>query len=199
MIFNKEFTLEAYNNHAKWMNDRTEGERLNLSFVDLTGSDLSYANLKGATLWGANLTNVDLTKASLVDANLTRADLTNANLKWVDLRRATLKGVNFTNANLTWVDLDNKSRVKLIDDNLRGATGLPSNTLSYLSSGVSVMIAYLVGAYTAAGLLANLIGGHWILTVILTGVFFAVWVVTAIYWLTQFSDNHQIKKDGIYI
>ena len=91
--------LEA---HAKWLKtrytDHVEGERADLTCVDLTD-----ANLMDADLTRANLMDADLTRADLTDANLTRADLTRADLTRADLTDANLMDADLTRANIEHV------------------------------------------------------------------------------------------------
>lgn len=52
--------------HAEWLKtEGEEGERADLSDVDLRGADLSDANLHGADLYSANLSDADLHGADL--------------------------------------------------------------------------------------------------------------------------------------
>jgi hypothetical protein len=46
--------------HKKWLNNKPEGIRANLSGANLSGANLSGANLFRADLSGANLSGVDL-------------------------------------------------------------------------------------------------------------------------------------------
>ena len=84
--------------HKDWLLDNTEGKRLDLSGVDLSGVDLSDANLRYANLSGANLRY-----ANLSGANLRYANLSGANLSGVDL-----SGANLSNANLRYCIGNNK-------------------------------------------------------------------------------------------
>ena len=61
--------------HAKWLYDRSDGERANLSGADLSGANLSGAYLSGANLSGANLRTTVLRNAVLSGADLRNADL----------------------------------------------------------------------------------------------------------------------------
>jgi uncharacterized protein YjbI with pentapeptide repeats len=103
-------------------NEFPSDKRVQLSYVNLRGSELQEVDLRGAILTGihlegANLTNarlqgVDLTKAGLRGANLTNADLTNAivrdaNLTNADLTNANLTKTNFASAKLTDANLTN--------------------------------------------------------------------------------------------
>jgi hypothetical protein len=90
--------------------------RANLSFADLSLSDvggtflananlrwasLFHANLSGAVLIGANLTSANLIHADLRGAVLFGANLTRADLAGADLSLAFLFGANLSGANLS--------------------------------------------------------------------------------------------------
>lgn len=75
--------------HRKWLESgEQEGQRANLSRVDLRGVDLRDANLQAATLRGANLQAVDLRGANLQGARLQRVDLQEAKLQKANLKGA---------------------------------------------------------------------------------------------------------------
>lgn len=103
--------------HKKWLDDKTDGKRGNLSYTDLSELDLSCVNLRGADLRHADLSNSDLSYADLRGANLRHAnlegadlsyvDLSNTNLSYVNLRGANLIYVNLRGANLSYADLSN--------------------------------------------------------------------------------------------
>ena len=61
--------------HKKWLNNKGDGKRANLS-----GADLWDANLSGADLCGADLCGADLRGADLRGADLSSVDLSGANL-----------------------------------------------------------------------------------------------------------------------
>lgn len=79
--------------------------KTNLSRADLSGADLVEANLSEADLYKANLRMACLTGASLKKANLREANLIGANLIGADLSGANLSGADFTAANLSGADL----------------------------------------------------------------------------------------------
>ncbi|HJL15192.1 MAG TPA: DUF2169 domain-containing protein [Sandaracinaceae bacterium LLY-WYZ-13_1] len=89
---------------------------VNLSALDLSGTDLSRsflesANLSAATLDGARLektvlAHADLRGASLVDANLAEANLGKTDLTGAQLTRAVLRGAILTDVNLSAADLE---------------------------------------------------------------------------------------------
>ncbi|WP_220209215.1 pentapeptide repeat-containing protein [Reticulibacter mediterranei] len=79
-------------------------ESLQLSEIDLEGSNLSGINLRGADLSRANLNNTNLSEADLSNARLWKAHLEKANLSHIYLRdaylyKAWLKQANFQSAN----------------------------------------------------------------------------------------------------
>jgi hypothetical protein len=71
--------------HLKWLDNKREGARANLSHANLPHADLSDANLTGANLTGADLSGADLSCADLSAANLSGADLSDANLTGANL------------------------------------------------------------------------------------------------------------------
>ena len=100
--------------HQIWLDTNTKnGERANLSFSDLRGTNLRGADLRCADLRGADLRGTDL---SCVD--LRRADLGGTNLRGVNLSFADLRGANLRGANLSFSD---SGGANLISANLEGA------------------------------------------------------------------------------
>jgi len=87
--------------HRKWLNDETDGIRLNLR-----DAYLQYANLQDADLRGAYLQYANLQHANLQDADLRGADLRGADLQYADLRDADLRGAYLQRAYLQGADLD---------------------------------------------------------------------------------------------
>jgi len=111
--------------HRKWnWTDGTEGQRANLSGVDLTEADLGRAGLNEANLSGANLRGADLLRANLRKANLSGASLSFATLSFANLSEANLSGANLQEAflvktclhgaNLTAADLDGADLTKAL-------------------------------------------------------------------------------------
>jgi len=114
--------IKILEEHEKWHStDGEEGERANLSDVDLSGANLSdvdlsganlsRVNLSGANLSGAKFCEADLRGADLSDADLRgtdffRADLSEANLSEADLRGAMLYSADLSSANLSGADLE---------------------------------------------------------------------------------------------
>lgn len=86
--------------HQKWLQDKPNGVRADLSEEDLQWVDLSNADLREAFLAGANLRMADLSKANLSDADLSYANLSCANLQYADLKNANLLGTHLWGADL---------------------------------------------------------------------------------------------------
>lgn len=72
----------------------------NLSYADLSCTDLSNAKLSYAILSNADLRHADLSHAALNYADLSSADLNSANLMGADLSNAKLIQATLSNANL---------------------------------------------------------------------------------------------------
>lgn len=104
---------EILRKHTLWLRGDPDGEKANLSDVDLRGTDLRMANLRRANLSSANLNDVNLRDANLSGANLYMANLCKANLSGANLYMANLSDANLHDANLR--------RVNLCDTNLRRA------------------------------------------------------------------------------
>lgn len=79
--------------HMKWLKDRSEGKRADLSGADLSGADLSNAYLRCVDLSRADLSNADLRDADLIGADLRGACLRNVDLRNANLMGARLSGV----------------------------------------------------------------------------------------------------------
>ena len=97
--------------HKKWLNNEENGERADLSGVNLRGVDLRYVKLQCADLQRANLQYADLRGINLKDSylistNLSGADLGDANLEGADLRNTNLQYAHLQNANLSHSKLD---------------------------------------------------------------------------------------------
>ena len=90
--------------HKTWVESGGEnGERADLSGVNLSSADLTGVNLQGAVLKRANLSGADLSMANLRGTNLMQADLCNANLLGTELRGADLMGAVLYGAEGLWV------------------------------------------------------------------------------------------------
>ena len=97
--------------HKKWLNNEENGERADLSGVNLRGVDLRYVKLQCADLQRANLQYADLKGINLKDSylistNLSGADLGGANLEGADLNNANLQYAHLQNVNLSHSKLD---------------------------------------------------------------------------------------------
>ena len=102
--------LRVLNSHYLWLKGDPDGERADLSHVDLQGvsladCDLRNADLSGADLSGADMKGVDLTGATLAGAELHRVDLRGAKLCNTDLSDVDLRETRLTGADLTGADL----------------------------------------------------------------------------------------------
>lgn len=71
----KEELKEILDKHQKWLFCADEGERADLSYMDLAGVDLRSENLGGVILKGADLKGADLTDATLIETDLKGANL----------------------------------------------------------------------------------------------------------------------------
>ena len=99
--------LRTLASHHRWLAGG-EGER-----ADLSGLDLSRVSLRNRDLSHANLSSTDLSEADLSGIRLAGANMTGANLS-----RADLSGANLGNADLSDV---NFCEAVLIDTDLKGA------------------------------------------------------------------------------
>ena len=114
---------EILDKHEKWLKHKEDGERADLSGVDLSYVDLSCADLTRANLSHTNLRKADLSYTNLNEADLSSTNLCEANLKGADLINAKLRYANLSEANLTCVDLEDAdlSHADLNYANLMGA------------------------------------------------------------------------------
>ena len=105
-------------------------DRIDLSNINLAGTDLSNVSLKGKDLSGTNLSYVDLSEHDLTGTNLTGANLSHAKLSKESLRGKDLSGTNLSYVDLSENDLTgtNLSNSILWRTNLSG-TDLSSTTL----------------------------------------------------------------------
>ena len=116
--------------HKKWLDNKEDGVRANLSYANLrsanlSSADLRYANLRYANLSSADLRDADLSSANLSTADLSYANLSSANLSSADLRDADLRYANLSYANLRSADLRyaNLRYANLRSADLRSAVG----------------------------------------------------------------------------
>ena len=127
---------EILDKHSLWLKGESSGKRaylndVNLSHVDLSGSNLRDAYLSGAdlrysNLRGANLRDAYLKGANLSHANLSGADLRGSDLSYTDLSTANLSGAYLRDAYLSSADLSraNLNGVNLSGADLRGANNI---------------------------------------------------------------------------
>jgi hypothetical protein len=76
---------KVIDDHKKWLDNKEDGKKADLSWAylsgaDLRGADLSRAYLSRACLRGAYLSGADLRGANLIKADLSGADLSETNL-----------------------------------------------------------------------------------------------------------------------
>lgn len=97
---------EIIEEHRKWIiSEGIEGEKanlsnLNLEEVDFEGANLQDADLQGANLQDTNLKGIILQGANLQGANLRGADLFGANLQKAGLQKTKLQGADLREADL---------------------------------------------------------------------------------------------------
>jgi len=92
--------------HSKWLQSKqSEGEKANLSMMNLSGIYLSKVNLSGADLSGADLAEANLSLANLSRCYLFDANLSKANLSNTDISGAWLDGANLTDADLRGIKI----------------------------------------------------------------------------------------------
>ena len=96
------------------LNNSNLFERMDLSNINLAGTDLSKASLKGKDLSGANLSLIDLSEHDLTGTNLKGVNFSHGKIP-ID----SLKGKDLSGANLSYVDL---SEHDLTGTNLKGVT-----------------------------------------------------------------------------
>jgi hypothetical protein len=80
---------EILDKHRKWLLC-DGGERADLSYSDLRGSNLSYSDLRGSNLSGSNLSYSDLSGSDLRGSNLSGSDLSGSDLSYSDLSYSDL-------------------------------------------------------------------------------------------------------------
>lgn len=94
--------LKVIKDHELWLETRfsgqVQGERADLSWMDLFGLDLanrnlSLANMQGCNLTNANLQNANLDSVNLNDAILDGADFQGTKMDYVKMKNVSVKGV----------------------------------------------------------------------------------------------------------
>jgi len=140
------------------LNNSNLFDRIDLSNINLAGTNLSNVNLKGknlsgtiltgADLSGANLTGVDLSGKDLTETILTGANLSDTNLAGVDLYGKDLTGTILTGADLSDMDLAGTilAGSDISDTNLDGVNLSGVNLSGMDLSGVDLYGAILAGA-----------------------------------------------------
>jgi len=94
---------EILDQHRLWVESAgKEGERGDLSGVNLSGRDLTGVNLQGAQLNKTILRGADLSMANLRGASLVESDLREANLLGAEFSGANLMGANLYGAQGLW-------------------------------------------------------------------------------------------------
>ena len=110
----------------------------NLRGSNLSGSDLRYSDLSGSNLSGSDLSYSKLSYSNLSGSNLSYSDLSGSNLSGSDLSYSDLRGSNLSGSDLSYSDLSGSD---LSGSNLRGSD------LSYSDlSGAIVRHQKLIGA-----------------------------------------------------
>jgi len=103
--YTKDELKTILDNHKKWISneggERTDLSYSNLSYSNLRGSDLSYSNLRGSDLSYSNLRDSNLSDSDLRGSNLSGSDLRGSDLSDSDLRDSDLSGSNLSDSNLS--------------------------------------------------------------------------------------------------
>ncbi len=104
------YVLQMLADHHEWLQNVGNGERadlsgLNLSNLELPGRNLAMINLSFANLAGANLRGANMAGTDLSGANLTETDLRGCDLSSADLSNADMRGARLTDADLSGADL----------------------------------------------------------------------------------------------
>ena len=136
IVITNKMLEEILDKHSLWLKGESSGKRaylndVNLSYVDLSGSNLRDAYLSGAdlrysNLRGANLRDAYLKGANLSGSDLRGADLRGADLSYTDLSTTNLSGAYLRDAYLSSADLSraNLNGVNLSGADLRGANNI---------------------------------------------------------------------------
>ena len=120
-------------------------------------TDLSYANLSGSNLSNANALSVDFSNANLSSVNLSYAFLQNAVFFDADLSYTELQGAGFQNAILTNAFMFNTNigSANFQNANLQGAYLVSANFLNSDISGADFSNANLQSAFLSSDVLSN--------------------------------------------
>lgn len=104
--------------HKRWLKGEKGGKKANLSYLDLSHTDLNNICLANANLCHVNLEYSNLNGANLRLSDLGYANLEHSDLSHVDLQLSNLKNVNLRRSKLTYGNL---GRAFLKNADLRGA------------------------------------------------------------------------------
>ena len=85
--------------HKKWLSNKPDGVRLDLSGTDFYGLDLRGMDLSYADLSGMDLSYEDLSRTNLQGADLSYADLSGTKLYYANLHNTNLHSTNLSRAN----------------------------------------------------------------------------------------------------
>ena len=146
-----------------WREENADA-KINLSYINLSGTRLTEANLEGANLTQTYLIQSDLSRANLTGANLSKSDLSESNFTGADIRESILTGADFTKVNLHGADFT-KSDLRnscFLSADLTNANLINVNALSINLVGANLAGANLAGAdLTGANLIeSNLKGAN---------------------------------------
>jgi hypothetical protein len=121
----------------------------NLMYVNFSGSNLQNSNFEDANLMNANFTNANLSNTILNGSNLMGASLQFANLQGADIRGANLKNIKIKNTNLVDLQFDYEQDDMLFENekieefsislNLKETIGLYVN---YIFSSLSFFLVW---------------------------------------------------------
>jgi uncharacterized protein YjbI with pentapeptide repeats len=100
-----------------------------LSWADLSKTNLRRANLRWSDLSKAKLSAISLREANLISADLNKSDISRTDLSGANLNGANLSGADLSQADLSGADLRsaNFSSAKLCGANLGGAQLFKTN------------------------------------------------------------------------
>jgi uncharacterized protein YjbI with pentapeptide repeats len=91
--------------HARWLRNKSDGARADISFQDLSGLQLPHAIFRRAKLAGVNFSNAELTGCDFSETDLFAANLQDATLRHVNFEGVDLHGAQFSNADLSQANL----------------------------------------------------------------------------------------------
>ncbi|HBP90228.1 MAG TPA: toll/interleukin-1 receptor domain-containing protein [Nitrospirales bacterium] len=98
--------LQAIGLHEQWLDSNGyQGEKIDLSYKDLSGIDFKGLNLKKGIFWQSDFSNACLTSANLSESNLMACNFSNANLLRANLYKSDLRSALFTNTFAVQVNL----------------------------------------------------------------------------------------------